>query len=124
MAELLQIAVRGVSLRHFGFRQRVAQVGAEVEFAHLGDAPRVGYGLGTMPEKMLQRVWRLQAEVLVGAYEAQGLVNGGVMAGRHQRMLQPIAFRGVIMNVVGGCHRRAGLGSQCGQFPVAPSVAL
>ena len=56
--------------------------------------------------------------------EGQGLVHGGVVFGSHQGVLQAVAVRVVVMDVVGGHQGCSGLGRQAGQFPVAPGVAL
>ena len=63
-----------------------------------------------------------QAEVMVGLDEGQGLVDGGIAPGRRERVLQAVAVRGVIVNVVGGNQGRARACGQCGQLPVAGRV--
>ena len=55
---------------------------------------------------------------------AQGLVDGGVVAGSHQRVLQPVPHRDVVVHVVGRHHRRARpVGQRC-QVAVTLDVTL
>ena len=61
---------------------------------------------------------------MIGTDEAQRLVNGGVVARRHQRVLQPVPLRRVVVHVVGRHHSRAGLARQRRQLPVPHHVAL
>ncbi len=124
VAELLQVAVRRVALRHVGVGQGVAQVGAEVELAHLRDAPGVGDSFGAVAKDLLYLCGRFQEEMMIGADEAQGLVDGGVVAGGHQRVLQPVAFRRVVVDIVGRHDGRANLAGQNGQVAVAPGVPV
>ena len=60
---------------------------------------------------------------MVGLNLAQSLVQRGVAAGRDQRLLQPVALRGVVVDVVRGDHKAPGLAGQRDQRAVALGVA-
>ena len=121
-AEPFEEALRGIPLRHLRFRQGVAEVGAEVEGALLRDAVRVGDGIGALPEEPRHPAVRLQVQVVVGSDEGERPVNGGVPARGHQRVLQPVALRSVVVDVVRGNDRHAEVVGQPRQFTVAPRV--
>ena len=86
-AEPSQEAVGRVSLRHLGVRQRIAEVGTEIEGALLRDAARAGYGIGTLPEEPLHLGGRLQMQVVVGPDEGERPVDGGIPPRGHERVL-------------------------------------
>ena len=52
----------------------------------------------------------------------RGLLNGGVAPGSGQGVLQTVALRVVVVNVVGGNQGRTNLASQRRQFPVASRI--
>ena len=62
--------------------------------------------------------------MVVGPDEGKGLVDGGVAFSGHQRVLQPVPLRGMVVNIVGGYQRDAGIAGQRRQLPVASGVPL
>ena len=104
--------------------QGVAQAGGKVEFALLRNPGGVGDGLGVAAEDFLHPVRGLQAQVVVGLDEGQGLLYGDVALRCRQRVLEPVAVPGVVVDVVGGGQGYARAPGQLRQFPVAGGVAL
>ena len=97
---------------------------AKVEFALLRNPAGVGDGLGVAAEDFLHPVRGLQAQVVVGLDEGQGLLDGDVALRCRQRVLEPVAVPGVVVDVVGGGQGYARAPGQLRQFPVAGGVAL
>ena len=62
--------------------------------------------------------------MIIGPDVGQGLLDGDVAVGRHQRVLQPVALRAVVVDIVGGNQGRTGLAGQRRQFPVAGRILL
>ena len=123
MAKLFQEGVGGMARRHGRRRQRIAQVRRQVEAALLRQAQGVVYCLRAVVEQLRHLLAGLQAEVRVGPDVGEGPVNGRVEPGGHQRVLQPVALRGVVVHVVAGDGRRARTPGQGQQFVVAGRVA-
>ena len=63
-------------------------------------------------------------QVVVGPDEGEGPVDGGVPPRGHERVLQPAALRGVVVNVVGGDDWHVHIVGQPCQLAIAPRVAL
>ena len=122
-AKLLQVALRGVAHGYVGLGEGVAEVGAQVEGAAFGDARGVGEGLGTVAEQLGHLLRRFQGQVRIGTDERQGLVDGQVVSGGDQGILQPVALRDVVVHVVAGDQRDAVLAGQTVEFAVAGSIA-
>ena len=123
-AEPSQVGVGGVPLRHGGIGQGVAQVRGQVEGATLSYLKGVGEGLRAVPEDMGHPLGRLQMQVVVGADEGQGLVDGGAEAGCDQGMLEPVPFRRVVESVVGRHNGNADLSGKLRRLTVALRVPL
>ena len=119
-----QVAVGGVPLRHGWVGQGVAQVCGQVEGAQLRNLQGAGYGLRAIPEEARHLLRRLQVQVVVGAYERQRLVDGGVEAGGYEGVLQPVPLRRVVEGIVGGHNGNAGLFRKPRRLPVALRVPL
>ena len=62
--------------------------------------------------------------MVVGLDEGQGLLDGDVALRCCQRVLEPAAVPGVVVDVVGGGQGYARAPGQLRQFPVAGGVAL
>ena len=116
-AEPPQVAVGGVATGHGRLGQGVAQAGGQVEFALLRNPDGVGDGLGVAAEDFLHPVRGLQAEVVVGPDEGQGLLDGDVALRCYQRVLEPVPVPGVVVDVVGGGQ---GYARAPGQVPPVP----
>ena len=119
-----QVAAGGVATGHGRFGQGVAQAGGQVELALLRNPEGIGDGLGVAAEDFPHAVRGLQAQVVVGLDEGQGLLDGDVALGCYQRVLEPAAVPGVVVDVVGGGQGYARAPGQLRQFPVAGGVAL
>ena len=63
-------------------------------------------------------------QVVVGPDMGKGLVQGEVEPGGSQDVLEPVALRGVVVDVVGGDDVDAGVAGQREQVAVAGRVAL
>ena len=122
-AKLLQVALRGVAHGHVGLGEGVAEVGAQVEGAACGDMCAVGKGLRAIAEQLGHLRRRFQGQVRIGADERQGLVDGQVVFGGDQGILQPVALWGVVMHVVAGNQGDAMLAGQAAEFAVAGGIA-
>ena len=109
-------------VRHVGLRQPVSQVVGEVEAAPLGDAQGVRYGLQTLGEEPLHLGMGLQVQVVVRLEVWKSLIDGGIEPCGRQRVLEPVTFRRVVVDVVGGDHGDAHLPGDVGQLPVALRV--
>ena len=68
--------------------------------------------------------WDFRAKLWLGQEMRQGLVDGGVEARRHQRVMETGPLQSVVVNVVGGDHRDAGIAGESGKFTIAFGVAL
>ena len=123
-AEPPQVAIGGVAPGHGRLGQGVAQAGGQVELALLRNPAGVCNGLRVAAEDFLHPVRGLQAQVVVGLDEGQGLRDGDVALRCYQRVLEPAAVPGVVVNVVGGGQGDARAQGQRRQFPVAGGVAL
>ena len=122
-AKLLQVALRGVAYGYVGLGEGVAEVGAQVEGAAFGEARGVGERLGTVAEQLGHLLRRFQGQVRIGADERQGLVDGQVVPGGDQGILQPVALRGVVVHVVAGDQGDAVLAGQAAELAVAGGIA-
>ena len=90
----------------------------------LRDVKGVGDGLRHLAEEPLHLGRGLQVEMVVGLQMGQGLVYGDVEAGGDKGVLETGTLRGVVVDVVGGHHRNAGLSGYSRQSPVAVRVSL
>ena len=123
-AQAAQEALGGVALGELRRGKGVAEVRAEVEGAPLRDAQRVGEGVRALSEEALHLRRRLQVQVVVGPDEGQRAVDGGVAFGGDEGVLQPVALRRVVVDVVGGDDGYIGGGGEGGELAVAAGVAL
>ena len=123
-AEAFQEALRGVARWHVGLGQPVAQVRGQVELAPPSDGDGVGDCLWDMAEQPSHRLRRFEVQVVVGPDMGKGLVQGEVEPGGSQDVLEPVALRGVVVDVVGGDDVDAGVAGQREQVAVAGRVAL
>ena len=120
----MEIALRRVSLGHGRIRQGVAQVSAEVEMTPFRHLKGVGYGLRHLAEEPIHLGRGLQVEMVIGLQMGQGLVYGDVETGGDQGVLEPGTLGRVVVDVVGGHQRNAGISRYSRQPPVAVRVSL
>ena len=124
ITEPFEIALSRIALWQRRLRQRIPQIGAEIESAFLCDAEGIGDRLRKVRKKTRHLRRRLQIEMIVGPQMRQSLVDSRVQPDRHQRILQPVSFRRVVMHIV-GCHQwNAGLIRHPRQLAVAHRVPL
>ena len=123
-AEAAQVAGGSVALGHGGVGQGVTQVVGQVEGALLGDSDGVGQGFRVLAEDFQHSIRRFQAQVMVGPDVGQCLVDGRVAPGGHQGVLQPVALRSVVVDIVAGGQGCADAAGQGSQLPVAGHVSL
>ena len=123
-AQPLQIGLRAVSGRHVRLRQPISQVGGQVEGAALRDGQRVGDGFRQLLEQPRHPLRRLEVEVVVGPDVRERLVQRAVEVGGDERMLEPVALRCVVVDVVGRDDVHTGISRQGHQLAVARGVAF
>ena len=103
----------------------VAQVGGEIEGGRaLGDAKRVGDGVGAAPKAVGHLLGRGQVEEGVGAPDRVGVVQGGPVPDGGQDVLEAVSLGTVVVDVSRGHHRNGEPIGQTGQAPVPLPISL
>ena len=123
-AEAFQVALGGVPFGDGRLGEVIAQICAEVEGTLLRYTEGVGNGLGIVLEDVIHLDLGLQVQMVIGPDKGEGLVDGAVSLGRHQRLLELVPPWDVIVHVVGGHDRRPHVLGQPGKLPVACGVPL
>ncbi len=124
IAEPFEITLSRIALWQRRLRQRISQIGAEIERTLLGDAEGIGDRLRKVRKKTRHLRRRLQIEMIVGPQMRQSLVDSRVQPDRHQRILQPVSFRRVVMHIVGDHQWNPGLLRHPRQLAVTHRVPL
>ena len=123
LAESPKVGLGGETVWQVGLGEGVAEVGGKVERAELCDLEGVGDCVGPVPEQLLHVGRGFQVQVAVGEYEGEGLVDGNVAPRGGERVLEPVALRCVVVDVVGCDHRGARLVCQGRKAAVARRIA-
>ena len=111
LAELLQGAV-GIG---GALGWPVAEAGSQVEATALCDAQGLAERLGQVGEQLLHLGRRLQHVLTVAAQERRAGIERGVLADRHEDVLQRATTAQVKVHVVGGHDRQPALRGQPGE---------
>ena len=124
ITQLSQIPFRRIPLRQRRLRQRIPQIRSQVESAPLRYPRRVRHRLRKLRKKSRHLLPRPQIELIVGLQMRQRLVDRRVQPDRHQRILQPVSLRRVVMHVVAHHQPDARLLRESRQLAVPHRVPL
>ena len=123
-AQVFQEALGSEPFRHRVIGEAVPHVPGDIEAAPVGDTQSVFNGLGALQEQLRHFLRRLEVEMPVGPALPVGFFQALVVADGHQGVLEPVAFRDVVVNVIGRDWRDAVSIRQVHQPPDAWSVSL
>ena len=124
VAELPEVGLRRVPVRHRIVGEAVAQVLRQIEPATLRQPDRVLDGLGAAVEQGGHLRMRLEVELAVGPALPVRLFQGLVVAYCDKRVLKPVAAGLVVVRVVGGDYPDSHAPAQVHQPPVAARVSI
>ena len=124
VAQVFQVGLGSEPLGHRIIGELVVQVFGEVEGTPVRYLDGVLDGLRAFAKQVGHFLGRLQVKLVAGAAFRVGLLQALVMLDGHQDVLEAVALRGVVVDVVGGYHAHAQAAGQLNEPPVALGVAL
>ena len=123
-ADLAQVGLLRLALRHRRVREAVVQVAREVELAAFGDALRVRDRLRHVAKERRHLGRRAQVELRVRAALAVRAVQAGAVLDRDEHVLQAVALLPVVVDVARRDDACADVLRQVGERAVAAVVPV